>query len=169
MATDTIAPAPKSSAPDFTLTIPPIGSLDDFRRWMLSDEFPERGKIDFHRGRLEIDMSPQSLGDHGEVVAALIATLFPIVRDGDLGSLSDHVTRVSLPTADLSCEPDIVFVSHESLESGRVRETPKADRPSTGVEFVGPPDLLVEVVSDSSFDKDVNRYRDAYERAGVNE
>lgn len=154
---------------DGSIVIPPISTLDEFRAWCLSDDYPEKARVAYFRGQLEIDVAGQTVGDHGEVIIAIVVALSTLVREHDLGSLTDQLTRVSLPTADLSCEPDVVFVSHESLESGRVAETPKANRPEVGVEFVGPPDLIVEVVSDSSFDKDFRRFREAYEEAGVGE
>ena len=53
-----------------------FGSLDDFRRWALSDDFPETGRIDFIEGRIEVDMAPEDLFCHGtlktEIVAALL-------------------------------------------------------------------------------------------------
>ncbi|OHB83603.1 MAG: hypothetical protein A2V98_16150 [Planctomycetes bacterium RBG_16_64_12] len=34
-----------------------LRSLADFRRWATSDDFPERGRIDYVAGRIEVDMS----------------------------------------------------------------------------------------------------------------
>ena len=42
-----------------------LQSLEDFRRWALSSAFPERGRIDFLAGRIEVDMSPEDLFTHG--------------------------------------------------------------------------------------------------------
>ena len=42
-----------------------IACLADFRQWALSDDFPERGRIDFIAGRIEVDMSPEDLFTHG--------------------------------------------------------------------------------------------------------
>ncbi len=36
-----------------------IHTLDDFRRWALSDEFPETGRIDFIDGNIEVTTSPE--------------------------------------------------------------------------------------------------------------
>jgi Uma2 family endonuclease len=79
-------------------------------------------------------------------------------------------TRVSCPAADLSVEPDIVFLSHETLRSGRARLVPKSGAPpGRYVEVEGPPDLIVEIVSDASAAKDTRRLPEAYFRAGVGE
>ena len=42
-------------------------SLADFRRWALSDEFPETGRIDFIEGKIEVDMAPEDFFCHGGV------------------------------------------------------------------------------------------------------
>lgn len=78
--------------------------------------------------------------------------------------------RVLLTNEDagLSCEPDLTFVAWDSLETRRVRLVERV----TGddyVELVGSPDLVVEIVSDSSVRKDTRLLRDAYARAGVRE
>ena len=99
----------------------------------------------------------------------VIAVLANLVKSGDLGDLQSDRTRVSVPQADLSAEPDVLFISAAALESGRVRLVSK----TTGeagryVEVEGAsPDLVVEIVSDRSVTKDTVRLPDAYWRAGV--
>ena len=41
-----------------------IQSLTDFRDWARSDDFPERGRIDFVAGRIEVDMYPEDFVYH---------------------------------------------------------------------------------------------------------
>jgi Uma2 family endonuclease len=72
--------------------------------------------------------------------------------------------------ADLSAEPDIVFISHDAVYTHRVRLVPKSSgEPGRYVEVEGPPDLVVEIVSDTSVAKDTRRLPAAYFRAGVPE
>lgn len=150
--------------------IPLVGSLSAFRAWATSDGFPQRGRIDYIDGRIEIDMSPEELYCHGAIKIELIRVLSQRVRELGEGELFSDRTRVSSPEADLSAEPDIVFVSDDSLESGRVREVPKTTgEPDRFVELEGGPDLIVEIVSDSSVAKDTQRLPRAYWRAGVAE
>ena len=79
-------------------------------------------------------------------------------------------TRVSCPEADLSVEPDVVFVFESSLDSGRVRLVPKAGGGADRyIELEGPPDLIVEIISSASVRKDTERLPVAYYRAGVQE
>ena len=150
--------------------IPMIRSLADFRRWALSDRFPDRGRIDFVAGRIEVDMSPEDLFCHGAPKAAIGAKLFQRIEHADRGHVLIGRSRISVPAADLSVEPDVLFISHESLDSGRMRLVPKVGgEPGRYVEVEGAPDLIVEIVSDSSVTKDTERLPAAYAAAGVRE
>jgi len=146
-----------------------VRSLADFRRWALSDDFPDRGRIDFIAGNVEVDMSPESIFSHGRLKVMMASRLFVHVERDDLGHLLSDRSRVSSPPADLSVEPDIVFVSHEAVDSGRVRLVPKSGPTEDYIEIEGPPDLIVEIVSDSSVGKDTRRLPAAYAKAGVRE
>lgn len=147
-----------------------LRSLAEFRRWALSDGFPERGRIDFLAGRIEVDMSPEDFFCHGTLKVELIRVLSQRVKDASSGHLVTDRTRVSCPDADLSAEPDIVFVSNETLETGRARLVAAATgEPGRYVELEGAPDLVVEIVSDRSVVKDTHRLPEAYFKAGVRE
>jgi len=152
------------------LEIPLVGSLMDFRAWAKSDEFPQQGRIDYLAGRIEVDMTPEDYYSHGGLKVELIGVLSQIVKSGDLGDLRSDRTRISNVDADLSAEPDVVFLSHETFDRGRARLTCKtsgaADR---YVEIEGTPDLVVEIVSDRSVVKDTVRLPAAYWKAGVAE
>jgi Uma2 family endonuclease len=69
--------------------------------------------------------------------------------------------------ADLAARPDGAFVSHESLQSGRVRLVEGVKEGY--VELEGSPDMALEVISDSSVHKDTVVLRDLYWRAKVAE
>jgi len=147
-----------------------LTSLADFRRWALSEEFPEQGRIDYVGGIIEVDMSPEEVIAHGRLKSTLHATLFGLVEPPGLGLLFVDRTRVSSVEGDLSAEPDIVFVSYEALTEGRVRMIEKAGGdPDRHIELEGAPDLIVEVLSDSSVRKDTKRLPGAYFLAGVRE
>ncbi len=150
----------------------PLGlmSLDDFRRWVHSDEFPEEGRIDFLAGKVVVDMSPEDIYMHSTVKTELICVLGRRVRELGIGDIVSDRTRFSLPEADLSVEPDIAVVCDFSLDKGRVRLVPKAGgAPDRYVELEGPPDLIVEIVSDASTTKDTRDLPPAYFAGGVTE
>jgi Uma2 family endonuclease len=71
---------------------------------------------------------------------------------------------------DVSAEPDFVVITHESFDAGRSSLVPKASGEADRfVEVEGAPDLIVEIVSDSSVRKDTQRLPKAYFSAGVQE
>jgi len=147
-----------------------MDSLDAFRNWVLSDSFPESGRIDFIDGNIEVDMSPEDLFSHGTLKTEICHRVAGRVKELNLGHLFVDSTRVTHPAEQFSVEPDLVVVSHQAIESGKIRLVPKqgagADR---FVEIEGAPDLIVEIASDSSQVKDRKRLFDAYCRAGVME
>lgn len=147
-----------------------IGTLAEFRRWALSPEFPERGRIDFIDGTIEVDMSPENVFFHGAIKVELSAEILSRVKELGLGYVLSDCTRVSNAEASLSAEPDVLVVSHESLDVGRVKLIPAASGDEDSyVELEGTPDLVVEIVSDGSEHKDKKRLSTAYFRAGVRE
>jgi Uma2 family endonuclease len=147
-----------------------ISSLLDFQTWSRGGDFPQTGRIDYVDGRIEVDMSPEELYSHGTVKAKLCAVLQQLVDEEDLGELFVDRTRVSHAGANLSAEPDLVFVSWASLETGRVRPVPKiGSGEDRYIELEGAPDLVVEIASDSSLAKDTRRLPQRYFAAGVAE
>ncbi len=146
-----------------------LTSLEAFRAWITSDDAPEKGRIDYINGRIEVNLSPEDLYTHGTLKGAVYAAIYQIVRLNKLGHLFVDSTRISCPNADLSVEPDIVFVSKASLAQGRIRPVPKAGYLDRYAEFEGPPDLVVEVISDSSIKKDTRKLPVSYFAAGITE
>jgi Uma2 family endonuclease len=69
--------------------------------------------------------------------------------------------------AELSGNPDAVFVSNRSIEEGRVTRVEGKD--GGYVELVGTPDMVLEVVSDRSVKKDNETLFEAYHEAGIPE
>jgi Uma2 family endonuclease len=147
-----------------------VGSLGRFREWAASTHFPQRGRIDFIAGDIEVDMSPEDLFCHGSPKVEVIRVLSQLVKESGDGLLFADRARVSCPAADLSVEPDLVFVSDASLDAGRARLVAKeTGKPRRYVELEGAVDLIVEIVSDRSVAKDTRRLPAAYWRAGVRE
>lgn len=147
-----------------------VRTLEEFRRWACSDGFPERGRIDYIAGRIEVDMSPEDLYRHGTLKTEIVGVLYNRVKRTKIGDLFVDCTRISSIEGDVSAEPDVVFVSHESIDAGRVKLVPKASgEPGRYIEIEGAPDLIVELVSDSSVAKDTTRLPEAYFKAGVPE
>ncbi|MCE9555348.1 MAG: Uma2 family endonuclease [Planctomycetes bacterium] len=147
-----------------------LSSLEQFRAWARSDDFPENGRIDYIDGDVEVDMSPEDLFTHGTLKTKLTAVLLERVERLDLGHLFSDCARISDIEANLSVEPDVVLISHEAIKTGRVTLVPKAGGlPDRFIEIEGTPELIVEIISDSSVIKDRQRLLAAYHAAGVPE
>lgn len=144
--------------------------LSGFRAWAQSDRFPKTGRVDYIDGEVDVDMSPEDLQTHGTLKAALAAELFLLVAKPQRGYVFVDRTRVTSTAGDLSAEPDVVVALFSSLDAGHVRQVP-AVQPAPGrfVELEGAPDLVVEIVSDSSEVKDTERLPVQYAQAGIPE
>ncbi|MBW8879062.1 MAG: Uma2 family endonuclease [Acidobacteria bacterium] len=144
-------------------------TYEGFQRWLESDDFPETGRIDYLEGDVYVDMSPEDLQTHGIVKGAIFATLHFLVT-GSLGEAYVDRTRLEFPFADFAAEPDAIVVLWDSLKSGKVRYIPAASgQPNRFSKMEGAPDLIVEVLSDSSESKDTKHLPLVYARAGVPE
>lgn len=98
----------------------------------------------------EVHVSPSPSLRHQDIVLRLGS----ILRDHAVGHVYIAPVDVVL-AADQVLQPDIVFVARDGVAELR------------GNHISGPPDLVVEVVSDSRMDR--VRKRDLYERHGVPE
>lgn len=153
-----------------TLIVPPTAvTLDGFRAWARSDSYPDQGRITFVNGRLIIDMSPERYETHLKIKTQLAYVIAGIVEQSDMGDFFTDGGFITNSDAGVSNEPDAMFASWESLESGKL--APPADLPQDGlhIELVGAPDWVCEIVSDSSVEKDTELLWQAYHKAGVAE
>jgi Uma2 family endonuclease len=144
-------------------------TFEGFQRWAQSEVFPLRGHICYLDGTVEVDLAPRDLYTHGVVKTEIFGQLYPLVEKTSWGNVFVD-TRIGCSFARFSVEPDITVVLWESLESGRVGEVPAPGRENghyIGLE--GAPDLVVEVVSDSSACRDFKFLPAFYERAGIPE
>ena len=121
-----------------------LSSLQDFRVWSRSEDFPESGRIDFVDGDIEVDLSPEDLFTHGTVKTTLAAAILRRAEQRDLGHLLCDSARVSNTEANLSVEPDVLLITHDAIETGRVTFVPTAGNlPDRYIEIEGTPELIV--------------------------
>jgi Uma2 family endonuclease len=144
-----------------------LADLAAFRRWTASDAFPQQGRIDFLDGRIEVDTSPEEFFIHSRVKSAIAYALLHLVRSDRRGDVCIDRMRITNEPANLSAEPDVVFISTAARLAGRA--TMARNLRGRCMEIVGSPDLVVEVVSDSSQAKDTVRLPRAYFAAGIDE
>ena len=140
-----------------------------FRRWITSRRFPPQVRPTFVDGEIWLSMSPESLETHNKVKTEFTAALVRHVREHDLGEAYSDRSLLSNVEARVSTEPEFLFIAWATSEAGRVRLGRRKHRTEEFIEIIGTPDLVLEIVSDSSVRKDLVRLKAAYERAGVPE
>jgi hypothetical protein len=153
---------------DFTLHIPrDAHTLAGFRRWVLSEEFPEKQPVMFLRGEIYLYMPKEDVFTHAAVKTPVTIVAGGLFNELDLGDFYINGVLVTNVDADISNNPDMVGILWESLKNGKVRYiTNKKDRT---VEIEGSPDWLLEIVSNGSVKKDKRDLRQAYHQGGVRE
>jgi Uma2 family endonuclease len=164
---DSLADLPEAGDAMLCIPVAAQASLDGFMVWINEPDFPEGVRACWHEGDILLDMSPEEIASHNQLKTRLYRLLDQLVEDEDLGLFcSDGVSLVNKP-AKVAAEPDGMFIAWQTLESERATiRYNKRQRP-TAIE--GSPDLVLEVVSESSVDKDLRRWPKAYHRAGVKE
>jgi Uma2 family endonuclease len=159
---------PQLVDPGVCLRIPRSAfSINGFREWVLSDEFPEKLKVTFVDGEIYLDTSKEELQAHAFVKAEIARVLLNLNRENNLGRFCLDGVLVSNQKAEVSNSPDAVFMTWESLEGGRVRLVEGKTKQGQLMEIEGSPDWVLEIMSDSSVKKDKKKLRLAYWRAGI--
>jgi Uma2 family endonuclease len=147
--------------------IPPgIVDLASFRRWLRAEE-PEGVRLAYLAGVLWVDQSMEQFYTHNQVKGEIARVLGNLVEESGLGRFGPDGMQLSNPDADLSTAPDGLYFTYDALRSGRIRQL--AGRRPGVIELEGTPDMVLEVVSDSSVEKDLERLPDLYRRAGIPE
>jgi Uma2 family endonuclease len=144
-----------------------ITDVEAFRRWAHSDDFPEHGRFSFLRDELWVDLTMEQAFTHNRVKTRINGVLDELVVSGSLGYYFSDRMLLSHPDAELSTEPDGMFVSYDAIRTGRVQLLEGAE--GGYVELLGAPDMVLEVVSKKSVVKDTKVLRQLYWEAGVPE
>jgi Uma2 family endonuclease len=141
--------------------------MEGFREWATADDFPERVRVTYLQGEVIVDTSKEDMEDHVDPKGEIIGVLRPLCKKLKIGKFYPDGLLVTNPEAGVSNNPDSLFFSYASLEAGRVRPVPKKRTEDKYRELEGSPDWVLEIVSDSSVNKDLVRLREAYHRAGI--
>lgn len=148
-----------------TIRIPDwAANLDGFRRWTKSDKYPDRGDYAYLNGDVWVDLSMETLL-HNEIKTKIAAVLTMLVVAARLGRFCSDRMRLVNEDSGLSAEPDGMFVSHDSLQAKRVVLEDGGD----SLEIIGTPEMVLEVVSSTSVQKDTVVLRELYAMAGIAE
>lgn len=144
-----------------------VRDLKSFRRWAHSDEFPDAGRVCFFLGDVWVDMSREQAFSHNQVKTEYSNVLGPLVKWPRRGRYFSDGMLLTNVAANLSAQPDGIFVSEETFESERIRLV--EGNQEGYVELEGSPDMVLEVVSASSVKKDYELLLELYWKAGIKE
>jgi Uma2 family endonuclease len=144
-----------------------VVDLASFRRWVESDDVPEKLHVWYLKGEVWIDMSKQQLFSHLSLKNAFNMVLGSLVKAGGMGLYMPDGMFLANVAADIGGNPDATFISNAALDAKRVRLV--EGKKGGYVEVEGSPDMVLEVVSASSVRKDTVVLRQAYWEAGARE
>jgi Uma2 family endonuclease len=153
---------------DKTISVPFwVTDIHKFREWAHSDEFPELRRIWWLVGEVWVDITMEQIFSHVAVKTEYTSVLHGLAKKSDQGRYVTDGVFLSNVAADIAGIPDGLFVSHKSLELKRVRFLEGGE--SGFIELEGSPDMVLEIVSRSSVNKDTIVLKKAYWEAGVRE
>jgi Uma2 family endonuclease len=112
-------------------------------------------------------MSKEQFFSHDQVRTEFAAVLHVLVKTNRSGRFVTDGMLASNVEANISSQPDSAFLSNEALDTGRVRLI--GGKRGGFVEIEGTPDMVLEIVSDSSVHKDTVTLKMGYAMAGVPE
>lgn len=144
-----------------------VVDLESFCRWATSEEYPQSGHFSYFHGEIWVDLSMEEMYSHNRVKTKFTQILATVVEEASVGILLADRMLLRNSAADLSTEPDALFVSYDALQSGRVTRVRNARQRI--LQLDGTPEMVLEIVSDTSVQKDTVELRDLYWRAGVTE
>jgi Uma2 family endonuclease len=148
--------------------IPPSAyTFAGFRAWAHSDTFPTRGRISFINQEIVVDLSPEEITTHSLVKGAVSNALYNLNQKEQLGVVLPNGVLFVNEEVGLSNEPDCSFISWKRLEEGLAQLVPQGEQKERLTEVEGAPDWVLEIVSDSSVQKDTIALREVYYRAGI--
>ncbi|MFO0808552.1 MAG: Uma2 family endonuclease [Gemmataceae bacterium] len=144
-----------------------VHDLASFLRWRTGGGLPDSVQICFLDGHIWVDADMEEFFTHNQVKFAFTRVLGNVVVEGDLGRVVPDGMLLASEDANLSCEPDCSFVSHDGFDSGRVEIV--EGKGNTNLVMTGAPDMVLEIVSRTSVKKDTVLLRKLYWAAGVPE
>jgi Uma2 family endonuclease len=143
-----------------------ITDLASYRRWTHSDDFPQRGRFAYLAGTIWVDLSMEQAYSHNAVKTTTTRVLDGLARSTRLGRYFSDGMQLSIPAVDLTTVPDGMFITYDAFTRGRVVEVTSVRQVGV-VEFEGVPDMVLEVVSHYSLEKDTVTLPPLYQRAGI--
>src|SRR3954466_12462406 len=137
-----------------------------FREWAFSASYPQRGRATLIDGNIFIDMTSERFNTHNFVKLEVTSVIYSLAKSERLGMTAADGALITNEAAGISNEPDGCFATWASLRAKKV-ELIRSESGNKAESWEGSPDWVLEVVSDSSVQKDTVHLMDAYHRAGI--
>ena len=144
-----------------------VRDYESFHRWTHSAAFPDEGKVCFINGKVWLDLSMEERLSHNRVRTEVGAVLHRLMKETKFGEYLSEGMRYGHRETQLSTEPDGIIVSQEARRTERVRYV--GGERGLHTELVGSPEIVIEVVSESSEAKDTEWAMSAYFDADIAE
>jgi Uma2 family endonuclease len=154
-------PALRVDVPDW------VTDINSFRRWLAEDNLPDEAKVWWLKGRVWVDMSGEQMFTHVRVKTVISTALDSLAEREELGMYFTDGVLLSNFAADISGKPDGLFLTNDTLASDRIRLI--EGKEGGVVELQGSPDMVLEILSKSSEEKDTVTLMQAYWEAEVRE
>lgn len=139
-----------------------------FLRWLRSGVLPDEVWVGYINGSVWVETMAERAYAHNRLKTAVSTVLFPFVEDNHLGEFFGDGMTFTSTAAGITTVPDGIFVSRAGIDARRVELRGGVDS-EQDTELVGTADLVIEVVSPSSVDKDTEWLMSRYHDAGVAE
>jgi Uma2 family endonuclease len=120
----------------------------------LLNEFDEKTRCEIIENKLF--MSPAPNTEHQEISRDLEFLLYTFTRENNLGKVFDAPFDVILDENNV-VQPDILFITNQNIQHLSKKG------------YHGAPDLIIEIVSPSTFYRDCQEKKSLYEKFGVKE
>jgi hypothetical protein len=144
-----------------------VTDLESFRNWHETGDLPEKGRICFLQGGVWVDMSREQIFSHLAVKNAFNFKLTGLTLSSKSGLyLPDGLLLTNL-RANIAVKPDGTYASFAAMKSRQVRLIEGAE--GGYVEMEGSPDMVLEIVSPGSVEKDCEFLLQAYWEADIQE
>jgi Uma2 family endonuclease len=139
-----------------------------FLKWLRSGAVPEDVRVGYIDNQVWMETMPERAFAHNRIKTVLASVLLPLADADRLGVYFGDGMTFTSESGGFTSVPDGIFVSQKSIDEKLVQLT-GGRRSHHDTELTGTPDLVIEVVSESSEHKDTEWLMANYWNAGVSE
>ena len=148
----------------------PLWVIDhsSFLEWIRSGNVPDSLRVGYIHDHVWIDTMSERAFAHNQLKAWITAVLLHLINDDSQGVFFTDGMLFTSETERFSTVPDGMFASQSTIDHGLIRLSGGRDG-HEDTEVLGTPDLMIEVVSDNSEEKDTEWLVSKYWAAGIRE